>query len=700
MVVCSAMLECLETTLGPGMDRDTAVPLHRLRATSLSACLLNTLALGIMALSGSHAQALGLGSPQTHSVLGQPLLLSFPLILRAGEALGMDCVSAEVMAGTASLPASTVSVQLEGESETTLRAIRVLSSVAIDEPIVNVAVSLGCPVHLTRQFSVLMDPPGAQAVGAPAARAPVVSPKVLSPALRAALATSEAKPRALMGSSLSDPPEPARPSAAAVGRAQHSAAARTAAAQTLATKATAKTAAPALAATATSATLPQLRLEPLDAGAGAAADHAAAAAEAAMARLQTVESGLLNLQSEYRSNASKLSALRDGVAAGPGERAVADAGVTALTWGLGALSLLLGAGLAYVWRGHRRGQPGGESDWWGRDQQAVESVVAVHLSSSPSAERSEPQVFVEAPDDAALAWAGRASAQELTTVQPHGTETDGGAVADAVPAEPAQEELSGLARISQLMAGDLSLEPLSVQFIDPSGQQGDGSASAQASALLSVSVEELIDLEQQVDFFLVLGQDEAAVDLLQAQLRQATNGGAASALPYLKLMEICQQRGDALAFADIAGRFAVQFNSQPPAWELDLAAGRALEDYGDVILSLQSRWSDSGASMVSLHKLLSASGERPVGFDLPALRDLLLLYSVARDRSEHEVRGAEIDLFLPLEAKPRSIGDGGHPTGFDLMATMPWQSKPSLVVAPAGVDILLDDEPGAAGPSL
>ena len=44
-----------------------------------------------------------------------------------------------------------------------------------------------------------------------------------------------------------------------------------------------------------------------------------------------------------------------------------------------------------------------------------------------------------------------------------------------------------------------------------------------------------MDLEQQVDFFMVLGQQEAAVDLLVGHIR---NTGGTSPVAYLKLLEI------------------------------------------------------------------------------------------------------------------------------------------------------------------
>ena len=63
-------------------------------------------------------------------------------------------------------------------------------------------------------------------------------------------------------------------------------------------------------------------------------------------------------------------------------------------------------------------------------------------------------------------------------------------------------------------------------------------ALARAEPLREVSVEELIDLEQQAEFFVVLGQDDAAIDLLEDHV-QSTTG--ASPLPFLKLLELHQR---------------------------------------------------------------------------------------------------------------------------------------------------------------
>jgi hypothetical protein len=184
--------------------------------------------------------------------------------------------------------------------------------------------------------------------------------------------------------------------------------------------------------------------------------------------------------------------------------------------------------------------------------------------------------------------------------------------------------------------------------------------TAAAGAPRQVSVEELIDLEQQAEFFVVLGQDEAAIDLLQAHLRSDAHS---SPLPYLKLLEIHRRRDEKDAYEQVRAQFNSQFNAWAPDWDQDLGRGRSLEDYPGVLDRIILIWPSPAQAL----EVLQASLLRPDGvdantFDLPAYRELLFLYAVVRDLVE---RG-EVD-------------------------------------APGGIDLLLDDEPPAGrveGPAV
>ena len=142
-----------------------------------------------------------------------------------------------------------------------------------------------------------------------------------------------------------------------------------------------------------------------------------------------------------------------------------------------------------------------------------------------------------------------------------------------------------------------------------------------------VSVEELLDLDQQVDFFIVLGQAQSAVDLLLSHVRAT---GGANALPYLRLLQIYRQQGDEESFERTRDRFNQRFNAQAPDWHGDLAAGRCLEQYPDIIVRLQRAWVQPARAITELESLLLRRDDLEP-FDLPAFHDILTLHALVRD---------------------------------------------------------------------
>ncbi len=170
----------------------------------------------------------------------------------------------------------------------------------------------------------------------------------------------------------------------------------------------------------------------------------------------------------------------------------------------------------------------------------------------------------------------------------------------------------------------------------------------------AVSVEELLDLEQQADFFMVLGQDEAAIDLLVGHLRAS---GGTSPLPYLKLLELYRQRRDGENHERIRQRFNQRFSALAPAMDDEMYAGRSLEDYPDVLAKVEQLWPRPLAAMTELAALQARQHGSKL-FDLPAFRDLLLLGAMAREiADEHSAATPEepsdIDLSPPAEVSSR-----------------------------------------------
>ena len=191
-----------------------------------------------------------------------------------------------------------------------------------------------------------------------------------------------------------------------------------------------------------------------------------------------------------------------------------------------------------------------------------------------------------------------------------------------------------------------------------------------------VSVEELLDLEQQVDFFLALGQAQSAIDLLLGHVRSS---GGTNALPYFKLLEIYRQQGDEEAYERTRERFNQRFNALAPDWSGDLAGGRSLEDYGDVLQRLQRAWPQPIRAVAEMEGLMLRRADlEPL--DMPAYRDLLMLHALVRDMPATPVAAARpaapvttpsvlnvepddlpvaavgtVDLLLPLDDEPLDI---------------------------------------------
>jgi len=80
-----------------------------------------------------------------------------------------------------------------------------------------------------------------------------------------------------------------------------------------------------------------------------------------------------------------------------------------------------------------------------------------------------------------------------------------------------------------------------------------------------------VDVDQQVDFFELLGQHEAAVAVLSAHI---DGPGSDDTQAYLKLMQIHRRVSDPQSFEQVRKSYRRRFGAEAPEW-LDLQAGPA-----------------------------------------------------------------------------------------------------------------------------
>jgi hypothetical protein len=181
-------------------------------------------------------------------------------------------------------------------------------------------------------------------------------------------------------------------------------------------------------------------------------------------------------------------------------------------------------------------------------------------------------------------------------------------------------------------------------FIEPLASRLASDLITQAPRELTV--EELIDLEQQADFFAVLGQDEEAIDLLMGLVRSS---GGTSPTPYLKLLEIYRRLDRREAYERIRERFNQRFNGEAPPFEVDFKKGRSLVDYPDVMAQLHAAWGIPQQASAVLNGMLFKRAMPVDPFDLLAYGDLLFLQRIMRDLVDIESGLQGVDLLLPFD---------------------------------------------------
>ncbi len=605
-------------------------------------------------LNASVAHAMGFGRTITATTLGQPLNFAAVVALDGDESLARECVSADVLIGDTRVLPENVRVTLEAARGSGERRVRVTTKVPVDEPIVTVNVVVGCGSQVSRRFVSFIDPP---AVNLASAQAETLAPQridnqvvPLLDIVRNADATRRDAAPAASRLASADAERPARRSLRA--RSHSGASTVVARREPLRTARTAKARTPSTVVASSSGTVattraaPRLRLDtasglaaipaprapvagnapaPTTAAAvdpsGAQVIAAQAALDAASAalgrerdRIQILEAGLSRLKADSESQQKTLLELQARLRQAEGER-YANGLVYLLSAGLLFFALLSAAFWALRPRQRRRARWFDEA---ARREKIARAAAVAPAPGAPSigAGNSVPPVVSQHPSQ----W-GESSPGMLPVTAPA---TIGGLEVTTVLAPQ-----SHYARMSQAAAS--------------------ANASNAGGTIRSASspIEELIDLEQQAEFFVVLGQDEAAIALLDSHLQTI---GASSPLPYLQLLEIHQRRGDPVAYEKVRLAYERQFRAHAPEWSADIDFGRSLDEYPQAIAQLQSIWDMPLHAMESLDRLLFRRSDEDDSFDFPACRDLLFLYSIARDRAGAvDTEHGPIDLLLPFD---------------------------------------------------
>ncbi len=586
------------------------------RATALIfACAISALA--------TEAQAVGFGRVGGVAVLGQPLNLPITLRLEPGEQVEPGCVAAEVVAGESRFLREQVNVRIEPPAGSGDWVARIATTAPVLEPIVEITLTVGCERRFSRRFMAFADPPlgrNLRSEAEPVADAPATVPlarAVDSPAVASTEALPPVAARARRRAPAAEPGTSAAPAPRQPVK-PRSVVRRPAAP------------APATVSADNGGRLlleiggPRLKLDmedPVFVAPAPVADGPAASAPGDTSvsesdRLQLLEKALADLQRESQTS-------RDATGALKAQLAQAENRNRALPWLASLLILSLGVTGWLAWRMRR--QPLGADEpvqWWTPAGTPVPEATDTGPVPMPP-----PSNIGDLDNEPEPLSASAVSSAPPT--MPMGS----------IVLPPAAERSAGLPVASYERTSVLS-GPVPAAVLETA-------VAPDAAATREVSVEELLDLEQQAEFFIALGQEEAAVELLMSHLRST---GGMSPLPYTKLLEIYRRQDDRDSFERIRARFNRRFNAYAPDWDDGPLSGRALEDYPEVIAHLQALWPTPLDAMAMLEAMLFRRDDAHELFDLPAYKDVLLLYSLARDLwQQGGAHLAAIDVLLPLE---------------------------------------------------
>lgn len=576
----------------------------------------------ILLLTALSSSAATLGRHSGAAVIGQPLDVRVQVLLAPGEDLANQCINADVFYGDVQLSPGLVRTTPQKTAPDAESSVRIQASSPINEPFVTLYVRAGCSTPFTRRFVLLADlitePAASTSRSAPAAVAAPsgsTSPQP-SPSTGGGAATG---PTSGSGSGANNPAGNAP--AASSGAQAASPAGRTSSPQ-----ASPRSSAPPRSSSVVRrpapapAVAPRLQLDPVDLNPGIERDPTlrlsplllseANASEEARAAAGLLWKAINASPEDILRDAQKLAALeaeatRLRAASAQSQASIGELNAQLeqaqdqryrnwLVYLLGALLLLALLALLLL---SRRRQVGADASraWWSGTQEDK----ATSAAAQSKADRR------------------RAMTQAAT----------------AVPKPEVDLHLEQDSSLDDLHAldGDLSQERqehAGSAAALPSRDRKDFSPSA-LGVSRSVATEELFDVQQQADFFVSLGEDEQAIQVLRDHLAESHEP---SPLAYLDLFKLYHRLGRREDYNALRDEFNHVFNAGAPPFGQYTDGGRGLEAYESAFSRIQSLWPQPRVlDLIEESIFRDVSDDEVEVFDLEAYRELLLLHAIAKE---------------------------------------------------------------------
>ena len=564
----------------------------------------------------SDGVGMSLGRPRSVALVGQPLELTVPVQLDSEEKASGLCFDADVFFGDNKLDTSQVLVTVPTVEQDSVVNVRVVSRQSIDEPVVTVYLRGGCIQKSTRKFVLLADlatdmvvpslpisvqvRPLASSVVAPMANAPIAPRESRSMPTRAdnpqvkrarPVSTGAGVVPALDvdGSPTVQPGASASVSVVKRSRLK------------LAPIDLSIERDPVLKLTAEMAYLPS---EDLNKRNEAVALWQALNALPQdilrdQARVRLMEDDLKLQRDATSKNAQTLQELTARL-----ESMEAQKYANPLVYALSGLLLVCFAGLAFAWS-RLRDQTLGAAPWWrGRGDDLDDDEDLAPAGIDVAARGEGPPLNRSTIDSA--------------SITPVATEVD----IDLDLGESAFTNVGGASTHMQGGGAVTDVQPLDVGV----SMHRDFSYSA-LDGLRSMNMQEMLDVRQQAEFFMTLGQYDEAIGLLTTSI---TDSGESNPLVYLELLKALHSLSRKTDYDDYRADFNARFTGHVPEYTGFNQGGQDLEAYPDVLSRIVANWPSKQSLEVIEECLVRRHGVVPEHeFDLDAYRDLLVLHGVA-----------------------------------------------------------------------
>ena len=623
----------------------------------------------VLVFAAIGSSALTLGSLRGAALPGQPLEVVIAVQAGPDEDGAGQCFEAEVFYADARVDPSRVRVKLEPAVQAQSPTVRVSSSVKIDEPVDTVNLRAGCSQKTTRRYIVLAELVSDVADRSPATTTfaatpppvpgptpvPGAAPRALAApgvAISPALVRSRPQQRAQLAADAVAPLPNAGPARQAATPAQTGDVGNPGRGVTPATQGQSlgqrqnqnQAPRPDPSVKALKVSKAHLKLDPADLvvtdelglrlsqqlnGAGLGNEKLRAEAVAMWRAINASPVDILRDSQRVamlEGNIASLRALTDksqGTLADLTQRlqkAESERSANKLVYLLAALAALALVAATYFWS-RQRGKFSGAGDWWHSSHPAHDAINLKPVAGEGVASNAS------APASAVVPAPPAAGPVRSSDVDPEGLDLD---LSDAAPLDRTRPTIPGAkARPKAAPRAVAATRPAAIASLPAAAPDSRSFSHSMGGALRAINTEELLDIRQQAEFFVSVGQHDQAIQILEARILEY---GDSSPLVYLDLLKVFHALDRRSEFQQFQQEFNRRFNGRANDFYNFADEGQGLLDYPAALTRLAALWpSEQALEFMEDCIFRAAEGDSGQSFDLVAFRDLLMLHTIARD---------------------------------------------------------------------